>query len=115
MTVTRVAPIFPVRDLDAALEHYRLRGFTTRTWGEAQYGFACIGAVEIQLGVQPDNREFTPSSAYLHVEDADSLAETWTAQGIDVHPPEDTEWNKREGVVIDPDGNIIRFGSPLPR
>jgi len=30
-----------------------------------------------------------------------------------VRLPEDTEWGKHEGVLIDPDGNVIRFGSPV--
>jgi len=30
-----------------------------------------------------------------------------------VGPLEDTPWGQHEGVMIDPDGNIIRFGSPL--
>jgi uncharacterized glyoxalase superfamily protein PhnB len=47
------------------------------------------------------------------VEDADQLAATWRAARADVRTPEDTEWNQHEGAVIDPDGNIIRFGTPL--
>ncbi len=27
--------------------------------------------------------------------------------------PEDTEWGQHEGVLVDPDGNMIRFGSPM--
>ena len=33
--------------------------------------------------------------------------------GADVRFPEDTEWGQHEGVLIDPDGNMIRFGSPI--
>jgi len=47
------------------------------------------------------------------VDDADGLAAEWREAGADVRSPEDTPWGKREGVMIDPDGNIIRFGSPL--
>jgi hypothetical protein len=25
----------------------------------------------------------------------------------------DTEWGQHEGAVVDPDGNVIRFGSPV--
>jgi uncharacterized glyoxalase superfamily protein PhnB len=32
---------------------------------------------------------------------------------VEVRPPMDTEWGQREGAVVDPDGNVIRFGSPL--
>jgi hypothetical protein len=27
--------------------------------------------------------------------------------------PEDTEWGQREGALADPDGNVLRFGSPI--
>lgn len=37
----------------------------------------------------------------------------WRSAGADVRAPEDTEWHQHEGVVIDPDGNVIRFGSPM--
>jgi uncharacterized glyoxalase superfamily protein PhnB len=38
----------------------------------------------------------------------------WRATGADVRLPQDTEWGQHEGVLIDPDGNVIRFGSPMP-
>jgi uncharacterized glyoxalase superfamily protein PhnB len=53
-----------------------------------------------------------------HVEtgdDADALAEEWTGAGVDFVAPRDVEWGKREGSHEDPDGNLIRFGSPLRR
>ena len=27
--------------------------------------------------------------------------------------PEDTEWGQHEGAVVDLDGNVLRFGSPI--
>jgi hypothetical protein len=30
-----------------------------------------------------------------------------------VHGPQDEDYGKREGWITDPDGNVIRFGSPL--
>jgi uncharacterized glyoxalase superfamily protein PhnB len=61
----------------------------------------------------PDKATTHPSSAYLWVEDADELAQSWSSAGADIRFPEDTEWGQHEGVLIDPDGNIIRFGSPV--
>lgn len=66
----RIAPIFPVRDLSASLNHYRSLGFTTRTYDEG-YGFVELERVEIHLGVVPEGQASTPSSAYLFVEDSD--------------------------------------------
>jgi hypothetical protein len=109
----RIVPILPVRDLTVSLDHYRRLGFTTRTYELGGYGFAAPDGAEIHLGVVPPEVTVTPASAYLFVEDADRLAQVWAASGVDVRTPEDTEWGQREGVVIDPDGNIIRFGSPI--
>jgi hypothetical protein len=50
---------------------------------------------------------------YLHVDNADKLADEWRNAGIDLIDPQDFEYGKREGSHIDPDGNLIRFGSPL--
>jgi catechol 2,3-dioxygenase-like lactoylglutathione lyase family enzyme len=112
---TRVAPIFPVRDLAAALAYYGGLGFAVRQWRGGGYGFVTFDDVEIHLGVEPDldRRTDRRATAYLFVEDADGLARSWLAAGGDVRPPQDTAWGRREGVLLDPDGNIIRFGSPL--
>jgi len=113
----KVAPAFPVSNLAASLAHYQRLGFRTSQYtGESAaggYGFARRDAVELHLGTVPAGRRTSPSTAYLFVDDADALAAEWRAAGADVHAPEDTPWGKREGVMVDPDGNIIRFGSPL--
>jgi catechol 2,3-dioxygenase-like lactoylglutathione lyase family enzyme len=111
---TRVAPIFPVSDLAAALAYYRGLGFGARQWRGGGYGFLTFDDVEIHLQAEPDlydARADCRSTAYLFVEHADELAQTWLAAGADVRLPQDTEWGQHEGVLIDPDGNMIRFGS----
>ena len=109
----RIAPIFPVRDLELAMDHYRRLGFDVRRYPPGGYGFVSRDSVEIHLGVvsDPDHRT---SSAYLFVDDADELAAQWRAAGVAVHGPQDTEWGRHEGAAVDPDGNVIRFGSPIP-
>jgi catechol 2,3-dioxygenase-like lactoylglutathione lyase family enzyme len=111
---TRAAPIFPVSDLDAALAYYRALGFGARPWRGGGYGFVTFDGAEIHLGVEHDlgKRPDRRATAYLFVEDAGALARTWLAAGGDVRLPQDTEWGQHEGVLVDPDGNVIRFGSP---
>ena len=113
---TKVAPIFPVRDVDAALAYYGRLGFRTQTWHGGGYGFATFEGVELHLGEEPDldSRPDRRGSAYLFVADSDALAQTWLAAGGDVRLPEDTPWRQHEGVLVDLDGNLIRFGSPMP-
>jgi catechol 2,3-dioxygenase-like lactoylglutathione lyase family enzyme len=108
----RAAPTFPVRDVDAALAFYATLGFAIRRYeGGDEYGFATRDGVEIHLGRggEIDCR----ATAYVFVLDADAVAAEWRAAGAEVHGPQDTEWGKHEGAMVDPDGNVIRFGSPM--
>ena len=110
-TVHRIAPIFSVRDLDSALDFYQRLGFSVRAYSGGGYGFAGRDGIELHLGVP--SGEHHPASAYFFVDDADDVAAAWRAAGVEVHTPEDTEWGQHEGALVDPDGNIIRFGSPV--
>jgi catechol 2,3-dioxygenase-like lactoylglutathione lyase family enzyme len=113
-TIRRAAPIFPVRDLVASLAQYRRLGFDAREYEGGGYGFVTRDGVEIHLGVVPEIHPSGPKhSAYLFVDDADALAQAWRAAGADVHMPEDTEWGQHEGALVDVDGNVLRFGSPM--
>jgi len=110
----RVAPAFPVRDVRASLAHYDRLGFATREYVGGDYGYATRDGIEIHLGLAPARAEQSPRhSAYVWVDDADELAQEWRAAGAEVHGPEDTEWGQHEGAHVDPDGNVIRFGSPI--
>ncbi len=108
----RIAPIFAVRDLAVAMDFYERLGFAVRRYSGGGYGFASRRGIEIHLGVVPDG-DRRISAAYLFVEDADQVAAVWELAGADVHRPADTEWGQHEGALIDPDGNVIRFGSPM--
>ena len=112
--LNRVAPIFAVRDLSRALTHYERMGFKVRAYEGGGYGFVSRDGIEIHLGVVPDATR-TRSSAYLFVDDSGLLAEEWRSSGVEVHGPEDTEWGQHEAAAVDPDGNVIRFGSPMSR
>jgi predicted enzyme related to lactoylglutathione lyase len=113
-TILRMALIFPVRDLSASLAHYQRLGFDTREYEGGGYGFVTRDGIEIHLGLVADIRPSSAKhSAYLWVDDADELADTWRAAGAEVHMPQDTEWGQHEGALVDPDGNVLRFGSPI--
>ena len=112
-TARHIAPIFPVRDLDAVLAFYQRLGFAVRPYFGGGYGFASRDGIELHLSVVPgDEQRF--GVAYLFVDDSDAMAAAWRAAGVEVNTPQDTEWRQHEGAVVDPDGNVIRFGSPMP-
>jgi DNA-binding MarR family transcriptional regulator len=110
----RFSPIFPVRELGAALAHYAALGFDTIAYDDGDaYGFARREGAELHLAAAgPGTR---PGAAYLYVRDADALYAEWSRPGIagHTHPVEPTPYQLREGSHVDPDGNLIRFGSPI--
>jgi hypothetical protein len=115
---TQIAPIFPVDDVQVALRHYASLGFRTRSHDEgSDYGFVERGPVALHLTYRPTSYYSAGgiAVAYLFVHDADQLYAQWTQPGIQgrTQAPADMPWKMHEGIHHDPDGNVIRFGSPL--
>lgn len=110
------APIFRVEDVGAGLAHYRSLGFHTIAYEEGDdYGFANRDGISLHLAAASEERPAGTGSTYLYVRDADALYAEWTQPGIGghTHSVEPTPYRLREGAHFDPDGNLIRFGSPL--
>jgi catechol 2,3-dioxygenase-like lactoylglutathione lyase family enzyme len=114
-----VAPVIPVRDLDAALARYRRLGFEAHAPdGPERYGFANRGSVSLHLtesaGHDPAR---TGAVVYLYVSDADQVHAEWAAAGVEGHlgAPTDRWYGLREFGLVDPDGTLLRVGSWLRR
>jgi predicted enzyme related to lactoylglutathione lyase len=108
-------PIFVTTDLDRALAHYRLLGFATEAF-DTDYGFMRRHTANLHIArVEPIDPAASNVACYLYVEDADALYREWNESGAAdrLLAPQDTEYGLREGAHVDPDGNLIRFGSPL--
>ena len=110
-TVVGAEPVFTVTDVARSIDHYRRLGFSV-THHDESYAFARRDHLTIHLAHAAVSH---PATLYMHVTDADRLADEWREAGVDVPGPQDYDYGKREGSVVDPDGNRIRFGSPLER
>ena len=115
-TFRRIAPVFVTTDLARALRHCERLGFDVEAYDAADYyGYARRDGVEIHLArVDRIDLGSTTSCAYLWVDDAEALHQEWSAAGVDgrLAPPNRTDYGLDEGAHVDPDGNLIRFGSP---
>jgi len=107
-------PCFSVADVARAARHYELLGFDISSHDDT-YAFADRGDLTIHLALREGDGAPQTSVVYLHVDDADELAADWRKAGLEVSGPEDDDDGKREGTHTDPDGNVLRFGSPLRR
>lgn len=115
-TLSRSAPVFVTTDLARALAHYERLGFVVEAYdGADYYGYARRDGVEIHLATVDHLDPLTTTScAYVWVDDAAALHDEWASAGVDgrLHRPTPTDYGLLEGAHVDPDGNLLRFGSP---
>jgi hypothetical protein len=111
-TLQSAAPIFPTTDLEAMRAHYEALGFEVLVHGGG-YATAARDAVRIHFHQVPDGETLVPGAAYLASDDADALHAEWRRAGVgetsDLFDPGFGVW---EAAHTDPEGNLLRFGSP---
>src|SRR3984885_11386888 len=111
--VTGFEPIFRVADVARSAAWYERAGFET-SLHDAIYGFAHRDSdLTIHLAQTEEGEAPGQGSLYIHCQDADRVADEWREAEIEVTGPQDEDYGKREGFISDPDGNVIRFGSPI--
>lgn len=128
MAVTRVVPIIRVSDIRAALEFYcSTLGFVM------DFKYVASPQGPTYAGVSLDGNQIHLSTfsgdgvvgtaTYCHVEDVDTLFRKFRQAGLKTpgkaespveEGPVNQTWGMREFYVRDPDGNTLRFGSPIP-
>lgn len=111
--VSGFEPILKVADVVRSASWFERAGFEVSFHNDA-YAFAHRDRdLTIHLAQVEGNEVAGKSALYIHCNDADTVAEEWRRAGIDVIGPKDEDYGKREGSSADPDGNLIRFGSPV--
>ena len=113
----RAMPVLQVTDVDRSVDFYaRLGFFSHGTWGEPpEFAIVQRGLVTLALdkgeGPPPLNHWW---AAYVYIEDAEALRETFAQAGIavtEMHRP--THYGCIDFDVVDPDGHRIAFGQAL--
>ncbi|KAK4163152.1 hypothetical protein QBC43DRAFT_264607 [Cladorrhinum sp. PSN259] len=114
-----VAPVFSTADLTRWLNHYQALGFNVRRHGDI-YGFANRENVQIHVSYNPDHDPATTAGcAYVYVDDAKQLYNSWSTVPTGCSnfcrnvAPTNTDYGLCEGAHLDPDNNLIRYGSPI--
>ena len=108
--VVSVEPIFVVSDVARAVAHYEQLGFSASHHDEG-YAFAHRNELTIHLagpGLFPER--VGRGTIYMHVDDADALAEEWRGAGIDFVAPQDFEWGKLRARMKIPTGTSFASG-----
>lgn len=113
----RAAPVLPAADLDAALAFYVRLGFrAARVYPPpASYAIMVRGALELHLFAMPEvDPRANSSGCYLRVPDVAALHASWVPLLPGLAPLVDQPYGQREFHLVDPSGNLLRIGSPIP-
>jgi predicted enzyme related to lactoylglutathione lyase len=104
-----------VSDVSTSATWFKRAGFDL-SFHDDTYAFAHRARdLTIHLTQTMEDAAVGHGTLYIHCQDADQAAEEWKQAGIDVIGPRNEAYGKREGSISDPDGNVIRFGSPIRR
>lgn len=121
MTMKRLTPFLPVRDVSTSVQFYEdVLGFHCAA---SHDGYAYLKRDDIALRVVRASADKNMGSSdsqvhcYIDVNDADALFAELEGQLSElpegrVRPPFDTSYGQREFHVIDADVTLISFGSP---
>ena len=127
MVVKQIVPIIKVSDIKAALEFYcTVLGFVT----DFKYLASPTGPTYAGLSLDGNQVHLSTfagdgvlgTATYCYVDDVDALFEKFRQSGLKTpgnpdspveEGPVNQAWAMREFYVRDPDGNTLRFGSPI--
>ena len=111
--VHSTVPILASLDLNESVAFYTERlGFVLM----AQFdGYAIVGRDGCELHFYAcDNPLIAQNtSCYVRTSSTLLLYQEFKGLGADVKPPEDRPWGMKELYVIDPHGNLLKFGEPV--
>jgi uncharacterized glyoxalase superfamily protein PhnB len=112
--IDQACPLFAAADPGVAAAWYRDRlGFAVAMTMD-DYAIVKRDGIEVHFWRSADRHIAENTSAYFRTGDVDALFGEMAAaaDGGRVIAPEDRAWGMREFYVIDPDGNLLRFGQP---
>jgi hypothetical protein len=110
----RAAPGMPSRSVERTVEHYARFGFSA-TLSTDEFAILERDGIELHFALKPDHDPArTAMWIYIRVKDADAFFRDMKAVDVDLKEPRDTDYGMREIPHINPDNNLILFGSTLP-
>jgi len=110
--LTRAVPVLAALDLDGQVAFYRDKlGFALgHVYPDFRYAVMKRDDIELHFYGCDDRHIAENTSCYLRVSAIAALWSEYRKRGVDVRPLETKPWGMMEFEVIDPDGNLLRFG-----
>jgi hypothetical protein len=114
-TFRSIAPILPCVDLERMRSDYERLGFVVQVH-HGGYATAARDGINLHFRFSADHdRARHGGAVYIGVDDADALHAEWVGAAVgEVDNLSDPGFGVWESALTDADGNVIRFGSPVP-
>lgn len=111
--IQSTVPVLPSLDLAVSEAFYVGQlGFQVRLYMPGTYLIVERDGCEIHFWPCDDASIPRNTSCYVRA-DTDALHADFAQRGLALTPPQDREWGMRELYVIDPHGNLLKFGEPV--
>lgn len=113
ITTDLAIPVLASLDLMQSVQFYtQFLGFEGEVIGD-NYAIVKRGAIEIHFWKCDDRNIAENTSCYIRVQDVDRYWNEFSNAGLKLKEPADRPWGMREMYVIDPFGNLIKFGKRI--
>ena len=110
-TLGKAIPVLASLEMSRTLDFYgNVLGFRTQHFEGFSYGIAVRGETELHFWACNDKHIAENTSCYIRVEDIEAVHRELSPRLPSLKPVVRTAWGMDELYVIDPDGNLIKFG-----
>jgi catechol 2,3-dioxygenase-like lactoylglutathione lyase family enzyme len=111
--ITSTVPVLASLDIEQTLDFYtRHLGFTAVA-KHPDYLIVQRDGAEIHFWLCADKQIAENTSCYVRVADTDALFAEFSNTGLKLAPPAVRVWGMKELYVIDPNGNLLKFGQSV--
>ncbi|WP_420472669.1 bleomycin resistance protein [Noviherbaspirillum sp. ST9] len=105
-------PVLASLDIAESADFYTARlGFKKLSQYD-DYAIVARDGAEIHFWLCRDRSIAENTSCYLRVTDTEALFKEFAENGVQSDPPAVRPWGMKELYVIDPHGNLLKFGEP---
>jgi catechol 2,3-dioxygenase-like lactoylglutathione lyase family enzyme len=111
--IASTVPVLASLDIEQTLDFYtRHLGFTVGAQ-HAEYLILQRDGAELHFWLCAEKHIAENTSCYVRVTDTDALFAEFSKAGLKVAPPAVHAWGMKELYVIDPHGNLLKFGQSV--
>lgn len=103
-------PVLPSLDLQQSVDFYTNKLGFKEAARHPDYAILVRDGCELHFWPCTDRNLSENSSCYIRTGNADALYEEFRSKGVDLKAPALRPWGMKELYVIDPHGNLLKFG-----